>query len=85
MYLLDYFRKFARPPSNTKVPPSEILNKTHGFIHELDWSDYKPDVTRKMIMHGMSREYMTPTCPTLYSQGLCVGKCPFYDGKGGIS
>ncbi|MGB0164897.1 MAG: hypothetical protein ACPF9I_05760 [Candidatus Thalassarchaeaceae archaeon] len=85
MYLLDYFRKFARPPSSTEVPPSEILNKTHSFIHELDWSDYKPDVTRKMIMHGMSREYMTPTCPTLYGQGLCVGKCPFYDGKGGIS
>ena len=27
MYLLDYYRGFARPPSSTKAPIAEIINK----------------------------------------------------------
>ena len=82
MYLLDYYRGFARPPSSTKSPIAEIINKAHSFIYSLEWSDYKPKITQEMLVHGASREYLTPSCPTIYREGLCIGRCPFYDGKG---
>ena len=85
MYLLDFFRGFTRPATSSKVKPSEILQKTHSFIADLQWSDYSPQVTRDMIIHGMNKQYLTPSCPKLYGAGLCVGKCPFYDGKGGAN
>lgn len=82
MYLLDYYRGFARPPSSTKAMPAEIINKAHSFIYSLDWSDYNPKITQEMLVHGASREYLTPSCPTIFREGLCIGKCPFYDEKG---
>ena len=82
MYLLDYFNRFARPPSNSKISIDDRVNQAHAFIAQLKWADYKPDVTHKYLKHGAERQYQTPTCPTLYREGLCVGKCPFYDGKG---
>lgn len=82
MYLLDYFRRFARPPHESSTPNKEAVNKAHAFIESLSWSDYKPAVTHQMLSHGASRYYLTPTCPKLFNEGLCVGRCPFYDGKG---
>jgi len=83
MYLMDYFRNFARPPRESKVSNSIVLTKTHAFIRSLEWSDYSPTETMKYLNHGIDRYYMTPTCPTIYHEGLCVGKCPYYDEKGG--
>ncbi len=84
MYLLDYFGKFARPPSSSVVPFNEKIALAHKFIQGLQWSDYKPEVTLKYLTHGARSQYQTPTCPTIYREGLCIGKCPFYDDKGGV-
>jgi hypothetical protein len=82
MYLMDYFRNFARPPRESSVPNKEVLSLTHAFIRSLEWSDYSPKETSKYLQHGVDRYYLTPTCPTIYHEGLCVGKCPYYDEKG---
>ena len=82
MYLMDYFREFARPPSNSKVSSLDVVRKTHQFIADLEWADYSPKITNEMLVHGASRNYLTPSCPKIYQEGLCIGKCPFFDGKG---
>jgi hypothetical protein len=82
MYLMDYFRKFARPGHTSKVDNGKVINKAHAFIEGLEWADYNPRITREMLVHGAGRYYLTPTCPTIYEAGYCVGKCPYYDGKG---
>tara|TARA_R100001440_G_scaffold35191_1_gene54156 strand:+ start:17334 stop:18431 length:1098 start_codon:yes stop_codon:yes gene_type:complete len=82
MYLMDYFRNFARPPRSSTVSNQEVLTLTHAFIRSLEWADYKPSETSKYLTHGVERYYLTPTCPTIYHEGLCVGKCPYYDEKG---
>jgi len=82
MYLLDYFRRFARPPMTSSISNKEVVSKAHAFIRSLEWSDYKPSITHQMLSHGANRYYKTPSCPKLFSEGLCVGRCPYYDGKG---
>ena len=82
MYLLDFFRRFARPPQSSDVSDADVVKQAHAFIRRLEWADYKPNVTQDMLNHGAGRYYQTPTCPTLYAAGLCVGRCPYYDGKG---
>jgi hypothetical protein len=82
MYLLDFFRGFARPPHTADITNEEAINKTHAFIAGLEWADYSPKITHGMVTHGASRYYQTPSCPKLYQEGLCVGKCPYYDEKG---
>lgn len=82
MYLLDFFRRFARPPQSSDVSDADVVKQAHAFIRNLEWADYKPNVTQTMLNHGAGRYYQTPTCPTLYAAGLCVGRCPYYDGKG---
>ena len=79
MYLMDYFRGFSR---DDKTPNAEIIQKTHEFIADLEWADYSPKITHEMLVHGASRRYITPSCPKIYQEGLCVGRCAFYDGKG---
>jgi len=82
MYLMDFFRQFSRPPHDAKVKNDEVITKTHAFIASLEWADYNPTITQRMLEHGANRYYQSPTCPTLYREGLCVGRCPYYDGKG---
>jgi len=62
-----------------------VIAKTHEFIKSLKWADYDPNETMKYLIHGADRYYKTPTCPTIYAEGMCVGKCPYYDGKGAKS
>lgn len=82
MFLMDYFRGFARPPSSSGVSNMEIIRKTHDFIAGLEWADYSPKITQEMLVHGASRYYLTPSCPKIYQEGLCVGRCWAFDGKG---
>ena len=82
MYLMDYHRNFARPPKESKVSNQQVIGKTHEFIKSLEWADYDINETMKYLRHGADRYYKTPTCPTIYAEGMCVGKCPYYDGKG---
>ncbi len=82
MYLLDYFHNFARPRSSSKTTPQDAVSKAHIFIRDLEWADYNPKITQEQLVHASNRQYQTPSCPTIFRQGLCVGKCAFYDQKG---
>jgi hypothetical protein len=82
MFLMDYKRDFARPPTDSKVRNGEVIQWTHEVIAGLEWSDYNPKITQQMLVHGASRNYLTPSCARIYSEGLCLGKCPMFDGKG---
>ena len=82
MYLLDFFHNFARPRSSSDVSPQDAVAKAHEFIADLEWADYNPKITQEQLVHASNRQYNSPTCPTIFRQGLCVGKCAFYDGKG---
>lgn len=84
MYLMDYFRKFSRPPQEADISNQDVLKLTHAFIQSLNWADYSPVETMKYLQHGVQKYYLTPTCPTIYQEGLCVGKCPYYDNKGAV-
>jgi len=82
MFLMDYKRDFARPPTDSKVSNGEVIQWTHEVIAGLEWSDYSPKITQQMLVHGASKNYLTPSCARIYSEGLCLGKCPMFDGKG---
>jgi len=82
MFLMDYFRKFTRPPRDSKISNVDVVTKTHQFIADLEWADYSPKITQEMLVHGANRYYLTPSCPKIYQEGLCLGRCPFWDGKG---
>ena len=82
MYLMDYKRDFARPPHESKVSNAEVVQWTHEVIAGLEWADYNPKITQQMLVHGASKHYLTPSCARIYSEGLCLGKCPMFDGKG---
>lgn len=84
MYLQDRLRSFARPPSSSNVSHQSITDSIVGFIRDLEWSDWNEEVTRVQVGHGVNRRYMSPSCRTLYEKGYCLGRCPVYDGSGGI-
>jgi hypothetical protein len=82
-YLQDRLRSFARPPSSSRITKTSIKNTIASFIADLQWSDYNEETTRGYIEHSVNREYITPSCRTLYEKGYCIGRCPFYDRSGG--
>jgi len=84
MYLQDRLRSFRRPPRSSPISNESIVATICGFIEDLRWSDYNEEITRGHVQHGVGRYYMTPSCRTLYERGYCLGRCPFYDGSGGV-
>jgi len=83
LFLQDRFRSFARPPRSSPTSNASIKESIKAFIKVLNWSDYKEDITSSYVEHSVDRYYKTPSCRTLYENGYCLGKCPFYDGSGG--
>ena len=84
MYLQDRLRSFARPPRSSPITSRSIKDTIGAFIEDLQWSDYKPDITNSYINHSVDRHYKSPSCRTLYEKGYCIGRCPFYDRSGGV-
>lgn len=84
MYLQDRLRSFARPPSSSNVSNESISQGIISFIRDLEWSDFNEETTSTQVTHGVNRRYMSPSCRTLYEKGYCLGRCPVYDGSGGL-
>ena len=84
MYLQDRLRSFARPPSSSTVSKDSIKKSIIAFIRDLNWSDFDEETTTNQVNHAVNRQYLSPSCRTLYEKGYCLGKCPMYDGSGGV-
>ena len=84
MFLQDRLRSFIRPPQSSPVSNKSIKDTIFAFIADLQWADYDAEITRGYLEHGVERYYKTPSCHTLYERGYCIGRCPFYDGSGGV-
>ena len=84
MFLQDRLRSFARPPQSSQTSNDSIVASICNFIKDLKWSDYNEEITYRNVKHSVGSHYMTPSCRTLYAKGYCIGKCPFYDGTGGV-
>jgi hypothetical protein len=84
MYLQDRLRSFARPPTSSNISNASIENQIITFISDLEWSDFDHETTKTQVHHAVNRHYISPSCRTLYERGYCLGKCPMYDGSGGI-
>ena len=53
MYLLRLLQSLrTAPPSNSKIPIDDRVNQAHAFISQLQWADYKPEVTHNIQTWG---------------------------------
>ena len=84
MYLQDRLRSFSRPPTSSTVSNASIETSIISFIKDLEWSDFDYETTKGQVHHAVNRYYITPSCRTLYDRGYCIGRCPMYDGSGGV-
>ena len=66
---------------------SDILTthteKIVSFIKSLQWADFDEGVTRYQVSTIVGKDY-PQTCSMLWSKGLCMGKCRYWDKTGAI-
>lgn len=83
-YLADRYRMFFPAWKVTDESKEEHIKIISDICSQQGWADYKKEVTEKRVRHIIQSGHTHATCATLYSEGLCVGKCRYYDGTGGV-
>lgn len=81
-YLADRLRWFLPVES---VPEEELKMHVEQIVRicsEQGWVDWDEDITRGQVESIVFKGYSHATCNTLMQEGVCVGKCRFYDGTG---
>ena len=83
MYLMDFFRNFARPPATSQVKNKEVVNKTHAFIKTLTGPTTTQQSHKKCSPTVRTDSIkLQPVQPS--SEKDCAGRCPYYDEKAGF-
>jgi len=57
--------------------------KIVSFIKSLQWADFDEGVTRYQVRTIVGKDY-PQTCKMLWSKGLCMGKCRYWDKTGAV-
>ena len=84
-YLADRLRWFFPPESVPIKKKEEHVEQIVDILSEQGWVDWDRDITTTQVSsivmgsNGHSG-YKHANCLTLMQEGLCVGKCEFYDG-----
>tara|TARA_R110002020_G_scaffold168349_1_gene357059 strand:- start:5744 stop:6823 length:1080 start_codon:yes stop_codon:yes gene_type:complete len=81
-YLADRLRWFF-PIDN--IPQDELPKHVEQIVQicsEQGWADWNEDITTQQVESIVFKGYPHARCDTLIQEGLCVGKCRFYDGTG---
>ena len=87
-FLAARFRWFFPPAAVDADTKAEHVERICSIIEAQGWVDYNPHVTRTQvenIVFGGSGNngYSAASCATLEYDGLCIGKCRYYDGSVG--
>lgn len=85
-YLAARLRWFFPPESVNQETKIEHTKRITQIISEQGWVDYDPSVTRHqvetIVLGGDDNNgYCPATCATLEYDGLCIGRCRYYDGS----
>ena len=85
-YLAARLRWFYPPESVSNEVKTEHVEQITQIISEQGWVDFDADVTQHqvetIIFGGDNKKgYCAATCATLEYDGLCVGRCRYYDGS----
>lgn len=87
-YLAARFRWFYPPEAINDSEKQEHATRICDIISKQNWVDYDPDITQKhvesIVFGGAGNKgYCASSCATIEYDGLCVGKCRYYDGSMG--
>tara|TARA_B100000214_G_C23579010_1_gene450911 strand:+ start:30 stop:563 length:534 start_codon:yes stop_codon:yes gene_type:complete len=85
-YLAARFRWFFPPEAVDEKVKAEHVNRICNIIENQDWVDYDSDITRGhvesiVIGNGSNNGYAASSCRKLEYDGLCTGRCRYYDGS----
>ena len=79
-YLADRLRWFFPIDS---VPKDELSNHVEQIVQicsEQGWVDWNEGITKTQVESIVYKGYAHARCETLMEEGLCAGKCRYYDG-----
>jgi hypothetical protein len=84
-YLASRMRWFFPPTSVSDKEKTLHCESIVSIISQQGWSDYDEDVTTRQVQSIVfggndNNGYLPATCRTLIHDGLCAGRCRYYDG-----
>ena len=82
-YLSKRLRNFANVERVSQEDISKHTETIVTFIKSLQWADFNEGVTRYQVGTIVGTDY-PQTCKMLWSKGLCLGKCRYWDKSGAI-
>ena len=81
-YLADRLRWFFPADGISDKEKEGHVSQIVQICSEQGWVDYNEDITTTQVESIVYKGYSHATCRTLMQEGLCVGKCRYYDGTG---
>ena len=82
-YLSKRLRNFNHVGKVSQVDIDRHTETIVSFIKSLQWADFDEGVTRYQVGTIVGTEY-PQSCKMLWSKGLCLGKCRYWDKSGAI-
>jgi hypothetical protein len=79
-YLADRLRWFFPIDSIPKDDLPAHVEQIVGICSEQGWVDWNEGVTKTQVESIVYKGYAHARCETLMEEGLCAGKCRYYDG-----
>jgi hypothetical protein len=83
-YLADRFRMFFPAWKVKEEDRMKHVEPIVSICSQQNWVDFDRDYTTMRVSHIVKAGHTHATCASLYNEGLCVGKCNYYDGTGGL-
>ena len=85
-YLAARFRWFFPPEAVSTDDKEKHVERIIDIIEQQGWVDYNEHITRTQvenIVFGGSKNngYTAATCATLEYDGLCIGRCQYFDNS----
>ena len=85
-YLAARFRWFFSPEAIDAETKIEHVNRICDIIEKQNWVDYNAVITKGhvesiVIGSGSNKGYSASSCGKLEYDGLCTGRCRYYDGS----
>jgi hypothetical protein len=81
-YLADRLRWFFPADGIPNNEKKEHVKQIVQICSEQGWADWNEGITTTQVESIVYKGYSHATCKTLMQEGLCTGKCRFYDGTG---
>lgn len=79
-FLADRLRWFFSAETVTEEEKNKHVEDIVQICSEQGWVDYNENVTKTQVESIVFKGYNHATCNTLIQEGICIGKCRYYDG-----